>query len=173
MPARKQKVNFDPGAIVRTLNTHCVRFVIIGGVAAQIRDLPVPATVDIDITPARDKRNLERLAAAFDELSAGLLTADETGTWFPRLPTENWARYDTLHLMTKHGPLDIVFVPDGAETGYPALAKRATSESFEDQHVDVITVATWVTLKEATGRAKDLEHLDRYYASRPRGDEQT
>ena len=46
----------------------------------MVRDLPVPATVDIDITPSRDPDNLERLAAAFDELEAGLLTADQGGT---------------------------------------------------------------------------------------------
>jgi hypothetical protein len=34
----------------------------------------------------------------------------------------------------------------------------------------VITVATWEALKQATGRAKDLEHLDSYYESRQRDD---
>jgi hypothetical protein len=69
----------DPGAIVAVLNRHEVRFVVIGGMAAMVRDLPVPATVDIDITPSREPDNLERLAAAFDELEAGLLTADRGG----------------------------------------------------------------------------------------------
>lgn len=41
---------FDPGAIVAVLNRHGVRFVVIGGMAVMVRDLPVPATVDIDIT---------------------------------------------------------------------------------------------------------------------------
>lgn len=82
----------DPGEIVSLLNKHGVRFVVIGGIAAEIHDLPVPATVDIDITPARDHpRNLERLARAFDELEAGLYTAEEAGTWFPRTPVELWA----------------------------------------------------------------------------------
>jgi hypothetical protein len=30
----------------------------------------------------------------------------------------------------------------------------------------VITVPMWEALKQATGRAKDLEHLDSYYESR-------
>ena len=94
---------FDPGAIVAVTNRHGVRFVVIGGMAAMVRDLPVPATVDIDITPSRDPDNLERLAAVFDELDAGLLTADQGGTWFPRHPLENWAQYDTLYLMSKYG----------------------------------------------------------------------
>ena len=51
----------DPGTIVRVLNKHGVRYVIIGGIAAEIHDLPVPATVDIDVTPARDPKTVERL----------------------------------------------------------------------------------------------------------------
>lgn len=153
---------FDPGAIVAVLNRHDVRFIVIGGMAAMVRDLPVPATVDIDITPSRDPDNLERLAAAFDELEAGLLTADQGGTWFPRHPTENWAQYDTLHLVTKYGPLDLVFVPDGATRGYDDLAASADDQLVEGSEALVITVAAWERLKEASGRAKDLEHLDRY-----------
>lgn len=156
----------DPGAIVRVLNTHGVRYVVIGGIAAEIHDLPVPATVDIDVTPARDRKNLERLARAFDELEAGLYTAEEAGTWFPRIPVELWSQYDTLHLMTKAGPIDIVFAPDGAPSGYADLADDAVSAELDHQPVMVITVAKWEALKQATGRAKDLEHLDRYYEGR-------
>ena len=50
--------DLDPAAVVRVLNKHGVRFVVIGGIAAQLHDLPVPATVDIDVTPARDSKNL-------------------------------------------------------------------------------------------------------------------
>jgi len=50
----------------------------------------------------------------FEELEAGLFTADGAGAWFPRTPVDHRAQYDPLHLMTSLGPLDIVFVPDGA-----------------------------------------------------------
>jgi hypothetical protein len=156
----------DPGTIVRVLNNHGVRYVIIGGIAAEIHDLPVPATVDIDVTPARDHKNLARLARAFDELEAGLYTAEHAGTWFPRTPVELWSQYDTLHLMTKAGPIDIVFAPDGAPSGYTDLADDAMPAELDDEPVMVITVAKWKALKQATGRAKDLEHLDRYYEAR-------
>lgn len=161
-----RRLLFDPGAIVAVLNRHQVRFVVIGGMAAMVRDLPVPATVDIDITPARDTDNLERLASAFDELEAGLLTADRGGTWFPRHPISNWAQYDTLHLMTKYGPLDLVFAPDGAAHGYDDLEALADGQRVAGSDALVITVATWERLKEASGRAKDLEHLDRYREER-------
>jgi hypothetical protein len=157
--------DLDPVAMVRVLNKHSVRYVVIGGIAAQIRDLPVPATVDIDLTPDRDLKNLERLAKAFDELEAGLYTAEEGGSWFPRIPIDNWAQYDTLHLMTIHGPLDIVFTPDGASRGYDDLAPTAESLTLGGEPLLVITAATWVALKQASGRAKDLEHLDMFYES--------
>lgn len=51
--------DLDAAAIVRVLNLHGVRYVVIGGIAAQLHDLPVPATVDIDITPARDRETLD------------------------------------------------------------------------------------------------------------------
>jgi hypothetical protein len=43
------------------------------------------------VTPARDRANLQRLARAFEEIDAGLYTADDSGTWCPRVPVENWA----------------------------------------------------------------------------------
>ncbi len=54
----------DIAGIVRVLNAHGVRYVVIGGVAALVHDLPVPATVDIDVTPDREAENLIRLANA-------------------------------------------------------------------------------------------------------------
>lgn len=157
--------DLDIAGIVRTLNAHGVRYVVIGGVAALVHDLPLPATVDIDVTPARDAKNLSRLASAFDDLDAGLLTAEEAGTWFPRHPVENWSRYDTLHLVTRYGLLDIVFTPDGAPRGFEDLVESAEQRPVQadDANALVISVAVWKRLKEATGRSKDLEHLDRLY----------
>jgi hypothetical protein len=63
--------DLDRAGVVEVLNRHGVRYVVLGGVAAEMHDLPIPATVDIDVTPARDRPNLECLARAFDELEAG------------------------------------------------------------------------------------------------------
>ncbi len=69
--------------------------------------------------------------------------------------------------MTAHGPLDLVFAPDGASGGYDDLADYAEARSFDGHEVLVITTATWESMKQASGRAKDLEHLDRYYENDP------
>jgi hypothetical protein len=50
----------DAGEMVRVLNRHDVRFVVIGGIAALVHDLPLPATIDLDVTPSREPGNLDR-----------------------------------------------------------------------------------------------------------------
>ena len=59
---------FDPGAILAVLARHGVR-VLIGGIAAIARGAHV-VTEDLDVTPARDGDNLDRLAVALQELDA-------------------------------------------------------------------------------------------------------
>ena len=164
-PPGRPVADLDIPGLVRVLNRWSVRYVVIGGAAALVHDLPLPATVDLDVTPATDPENLARLADAFDELEAGLLTAEEPGTWFPRHPVENWAQYETLHLITDLGLLDIVQTPDGAPGGYDDLIDDAAERPVlaEDARARVISVDTWERLKLATGRAKDLEQLDRFY----------
>ncbi|MEO8363980.1 MAG: hypothetical protein ABI570_06335 [Ilumatobacteraceae bacterium] len=155
----------DVAGLLSALNKYGVRFVLIGGIAAQIHNLPVPATIDVDITPARDEGNLGRLAEVFEELKAGLLTVDDTGAWFPRHPVENWAQYDTLHLVTQYGLLDIVFTPDGAPRGFDDLESESVEGNFGTVAFAMISKEQWIRLKTASGRAKDLEHLARYYES--------
>ena len=74
---------FDPVATLRVLEEHDVEFVVVGGIAARLRGAPL-LTQDLDITPARDHGNLERLAKALEDLEARLRTATEPdGVRFP------------------------------------------------------------------------------------------
>jgi hypothetical protein len=60
---------FDPAAILRILEAHDVRYVLIGGLAASLHGSP-HVTTDVDISPSADRDNLVRLAAALGELDA-------------------------------------------------------------------------------------------------------
>ena len=42
--------DLDIAGVVRSLNAHVVHYVVIGGVAAMVHNLPLPATVDIDVS---------------------------------------------------------------------------------------------------------------------------
>jgi hypothetical protein len=54
-------------AICRVLLDHDVRFLVIGGMAARLRDTG-HATIDIDICPSTEDTNLNRLAGALRDL---------------------------------------------------------------------------------------------------------
>jgi hypothetical protein len=152
--------------LIAALTRNAVDFVVIGGVAAQLHRLPMPATVDLDITPSRSLENLARLAKAFDEIDAALATAGGYGTWFPRFPISNWAQYETLHLITKFGLLDLVFKPDGSARGFDELVNSSALVNVEDIDVHVISIEKWLELKAATNREKDSLHIDLFKKSR-------
>ena len=152
--------------LIAALTHNAVDFVVIGGVAAQLHQLAMPATVDLDITPSRSPENLVRLAKVFDEIDAALATAGEYGTWFPRHPISNWAQYETLHLITKFGLLDLVFKPDGSTKGFDELVNNSALIRLENMGVHVISIEKWLELKAATNREKDSLHIDLFKKSR-------
>ncbi|HEX7421383.1 MAG TPA: hypothetical protein VF505_15945, partial [Thermoanaerobaculia bacterium] len=58
---------FDPLRILKTLNRHDVRFVIIGGIAGRLWG-STTVTNDLDICYGRDRANLANLASALTDL---------------------------------------------------------------------------------------------------------
>jgi hypothetical protein len=60
---------FSPQEIFAALDRHGVDYVTIGGVAANAHGSR-RLTLDVDIVPAPEESNYERLAAALDELGA-------------------------------------------------------------------------------------------------------
>src|SRR6266542_1119722 len=73
----RQLAPFDPLRVLRTLESHRVRYIVIGAFAGRLIGSPT-VTRDVDLCYARDPENLEALAAALRELGAGL-RSDEDG----------------------------------------------------------------------------------------------
>src|SRR6478672_9561315 len=99
---------FDPVEALRVLERHEVRYVVIGALAAAASGAPV-VTRDLDITPARDRENLERLAAALIDLGARLRTAGEPGGIAFPVDAAMLGGAETWTLLTRAGELDLVF----------------------------------------------------------------
>lgn len=144
--------------LLGALEEHEVRYVVIGGIAAAAAGAPI-VTADLDITPASDRPNLERLAAALEPLGARLRTPhDPEGVAFP-VDARMLATAETWTLTTRAGDLDIVFLPAGTG-GYDDLRRDAQRlELAGGLEVMVASLADLIRTKEAAARAKDLAQL--------------
>jgi len=147
---------FDPIRALQTLNRHEVRYVLIGGFAGKLLGSTI-LTVDIDICYARDRANLERLAAALQELHADLRGAPE-GLPF-RLDADTLQRGDSFTFVTDAGDLDILGTPSGT-TGYEELSRNATTLDLGEVTVHVAALEDLMAMKRASGRPRDRVHLE-------------
>jgi hypothetical protein len=151
---------YDPVALLRVLVDHGVDFVVIGGVAARLQGAPI-LTQDIDVTPARDDANLERLAGALRAIHARLRSpAEPDGLDFP-VEARFLAAARSWTLVSDVGDVDLVFEPAGAN-GYAdvvADADRLTVAEDPPLAVHVASLSTVIRLKEAAGRDRDRAAL--------------
>lgn len=144
---------FDPEEILRVLQRHEVRYVLIGGLAATLYGSP-HVTTDVDITPDREKENLRRLAEALEDLDARIRVASEPdGVAFDR-SAEMLSRVSLLNLTTRAGDLDLAFEPHGTG-GFADLTRHATEIDIRGVRVVIAALADVIRSKEAAGRDKD------------------
>jgi len=149
-----EPVPYRPDDLLKVLERHGVRYVVIGGLAAELRGSPY-ITRDVDVTPSRDRANLRRLAAALRELNATLRVPGVDGPVEFPLDEHSFTWGTTWTFVTDHGYLDIALLPDGTR-GYDDLRRSATREQLtDDLQVDVASLADVIRSKEAAGREKD------------------
>jgi hypothetical protein len=147
----------DPERIIKTLSRHRVKFVMIGALAARMYGFP-RLTADLDVTPAADEKNLEKLAAALRELDARVYTESVPEGLPFDCSGRALGRARMWNLVTSAGRLDIAFEPSGT-AGYADLAEHAQRfEAFGTRFM-VASVDDIIRSKESTGRAKDREDV--------------
>ncbi|HEY8767862.1 MAG TPA: hypothetical protein VIP09_11470 [Dehalococcoidia bacterium] len=146
---------FDPLALIRVLNEHAVRFVVIGGIAAGVQGA-IWATTDLDITYARGRDDHKRLAAALTALEAEPVDLPPGVT--VHLNARSLAAGDIWTLMTRYGRLDLLGEP-APGINYTFLAKRARTIHGQ-QTYQVATIDDLIAMKRAAGRSKDLAQIE-------------
>ncbi len=151
-------------AILAALERHQVRYVVIGGAAAQARGWPAP-TDDIDVTPERSEGNLTRLAAAVEELDAGFRVDPARYPEGFRPPdgidARTFRNQVSITFTTRHGDFDVVLIPDGT-SGYEEIITTATPETVPGTGI-IVPVASAETIlhsKATAGRPKDRAVID-------------
>jgi hypothetical protein len=147
----------DPERLIGALAKHDVQFVLIGALAARLHGFP-RLTADADITPASDRKNLERLAAALRELRAKVYTESIPEGLAFDCSAVTLGRAQMWNLVTAGGRLDIAFTPAGTK-GYDDLVLGA--EKYEAFGVEFMasSIDDIIRSKEAAGRPKDREDV--------------
>ena len=152
----------DLAGILRTLADNRVRYIVIGGAAATMHGAPLPDTLDVDITPERSRDNERLLAAALREMEARLRLPGEAEGTDIELDERTFRQMTTMTFITKYGPLDLSFRPDGTD-GYRELVKRSVIIRDLGIEIPVASLEDIIRSKEAAGRQKDAEHLPILY----------
>jgi len=168
VPEETAKAEFRPQEILRVLDRHEVRYVLVGGLAAVLHGA-AHVTTDVDVVPEEGLRNLERLSAALTELGARIrVTGEPDGVPFDP-SAESLARIRLWNLRTNLGDLDITFEPSGTR-GFNDLRRDAVTMSIRGVDVPVASLADVIRSKEAAGRPRDraaLPALRELLAQRP------
>jgi len=145
--------DFRPQDILRVLDRHHVRYVLVGGLAAVLHGA-AHVTTDVDVVPEDAQVNLERLSKALRELDARIrATGEPDGIPFDH-SAESLSRVRVWNLQTSMGDLDITFQPSGTR-GYDDLRRDVVTMEVRGVEVPVASLADVVRSKEAAGRARD------------------
>jgi transcriptional regulator with XRE-family HTH domain len=135
------------GALIR----NGVDFVVVGGVAGWIHGSSYP-TYDLDVAYARDRGNLERLAAALAELKVGWRGGP------PDLPIELDAAmlYNGANFTfdTPFGHFDVLGELSGVRD-YEDLRREARIESYDGLDIRVASLDHLIAMKRSANRVKD------------------
>jgi predicted nucleotidyltransferase len=151
----------DIQAILRELVEGEVEFLLIGGVAVGYHG-HIRATKDVDVVPAPDRGNLERLAEVLRGLDAHVEGAEEFSEGEMPDPLDpgalelggNWV------LATRLGRLDVMqWIGD--HPLWEELSPRSIEDSVGDLPIRFVGYDDLIRLKELAGRPEDLADLQR------------
>ena len=144
---------FDPVALLEVLVRRDVRFVLIGGLAATLHGSPF-LTEDVDIAPAADSANLERLSEALGELEARPAGSARPVASAEHLSPERLQSVPAVRLATRFGRLDVMWEPTGT-AGFDDLRAQARATDIGALSVLLASLPDVIRSKEASGRSDD------------------
>jgi hypothetical protein len=173
----------DVVALLRVLGAHGVRHVVTGSVAALLHGVTLEPG-DLDVTPALDVDNLERLARALEELEAAQYPDEPFGRWEIGDDGErHWATFEPTeadrqaraawrpdpndpdsfdHLLrTRHGTLDVVPHVAGTYDDLRASASPVDGDVWVESIADQLATLTVPRRKKDAARVQALRALQR------------
>ena len=144
----------DLRALLATLDRYRIDYTVVVGVAVQVHGHR-RTTKDLDLIPAPDAHNLERLASALAEL--GARPRDIPGAATPT--TEQLATAAIVPpLTTRHGELHILRDVPGAPS-YVDLRSRALVVQLSGMRIAIAGLDDLIAMKRASGRPSDIRDI--------------
>jgi hypothetical protein len=141
----------DPIAILQTLDSYGVRYVVIGGVAGVAHGSPL-LTEDLDICYARDKENFKALTKALKKMEARLRGAPDDVPFL--LDEKTIEMGDHFTFVTKYGDFDCLGTPAGVH-GYGELIRDSVTLDLDGWQAPVASIDDLIRMKRASNRPKD------------------
>jgi hypothetical protein len=154
--------------IFDALDRHQVRYIVIGGQAGAAWGSPL-LTRDFDAVHARDRVNLEHLAAALDDLEATLRVPKVEEDLPFQLDATTLERGFNFTFRTRAGDVDFLGLPAGVD-GFDELDANAVTMRVHGHDVRVASLEDLIRMKIAGGRPKDREAVETLVALRDERD---
>lgn len=149
---------FQPDEILRRLVDAGVRFLLVGGLAAQAHG-STSLTSDLDICYARDPANLEAIAGVLADLAAVRRGLPADAPRMPPLDARTLRAGSLFTLTTRFGSFDLLANPD---PGFDFEMLMAAAIPTESGGIRVMSAGLddLMAMKRAAGRPKDLIELE-------------
>lgn len=155
MPRRTPGTDNRVLLVCRLLNRHRVRYVLAGGVAANLHG-SVRATKDVDLLVPKDRGNTERLLEALSELPHGIARELDAGEVFEK----------PITIVGDDPRVDILTVASNVTFDHAEPAKVV--RRIAGVRVPYLGLRDLLKSKR-TGRARDLADIETLKGARGRG----
>ena len=150
--------------ILKRLNKHQVKYVLVGGMACVIHGSQV-VTQDVDICTPFDLENLSGLCAALVDVHPRFRMTKDLQP-LPQTP-EELKDFKNLYLLTDLGQLDVLSEIAGIGK-YPEVRQRAIQVDLAGMPVWVLDLDTLILAKKAMNTPKDRQVVIELSAIRER-----
>jgi predicted nucleotidyltransferase len=141
--------------VLRVLEEGGVAFVLVGGLAAALNGAPID-TLDVDVVPARDEENLDRLLRVLSSMDA-VYRIQPTRRLRPEASHLRSSGHQNL--TTSFGPLDVLGTIGPGLTYEDLLPHTVEMDIGDGIRVCVLDLETIIAIKEELASEKDLAVL--------------
>jgi predicted nucleotidyltransferase len=153
-----EETRFRPEELLRLLVERDVRFVIIGGFAAQAHGSP-SLTGDLDIVPSWDGENLRKIAEILVGIAAVRHGLPIDTPPMPPLDAQTLRAGSVFTLNSRFGRIDLLANPDPG-FDHEILVRNAIQVEFFGLPVLAAGLDDLMAMKRAAGRPKDRVELE-------------